>query len=160
MNPVQHLARLFHYDHWANVATLASLKAHGVPADPALRRMNHVLGAQFTWFARLKQQAPLAPAWPEWTVGECESHTHELERLWLDYFRTLTPEKLMQPIAYRNSQGESFTNNVDDILMHVLLHSAYHRGQVAADIRGSGHAPANTDFIHAVRQGFVQEPRL
>jgi uncharacterized damage-inducible protein DinB len=36
------------------------------------------------------------------------------------------------------------------------MHSAYHRGQIAADMRAAGFAPPYTDFIHAVRQGFVK----
>jgi uncharacterized damage-inducible protein DinB len=45
---------------------------------------------------------------------------------------------------------------VEDILTHVLLHSAYHRGQIASQTRAAGGTPAYTDFIHAVRQGFVE----
>jgi uncharacterized damage-inducible protein DinB len=36
------------------------------------------------------------------------------------------------------------------------LHSAYHRGQIAFQMRQTGHAPAYTDFIHGVRQGHVK----
>jgi uncharacterized damage-inducible protein DinB len=32
-----------------------------------------------------------------------------------------------------------------------VLSSAYHRGQIAADLRTAGFTPAYTDFIHAVR---------
>ena len=43
-----------------------------------------------------------------------------------------------------------------DILAHVVLHSAYHRGQIAAAVRAGGGEPAYTDMIHAVRQGLVE----
>lgn len=36
------------------------------------------------------------------------------------------------------------------------MHSTYHRGQIAAAMRKAGATPAYTDFIHAVRQGFVE----
>jgi uncharacterized damage-inducible protein DinB len=42
------------------------------------------------------------------------------------------------------------------MLVHTVLHSAYHRGQVAAEVRAAGGEPAYTDFIHAVRQGLVE----
>jgi len=45
---------------------------------------------------------------------------------------------------------------VGDILTHVLLHSAYHRGQIAVDLRAAGLTPAYTDYIHAVRQGKIR----
>jgi uncharacterized damage-inducible protein DinB len=44
---------------------------------------------------------------------------------------------------------------VDDVLTHVILHSAYHRGQIASAVRAGGETPAYTDLIHAVRQGLV-----
>lgn len=40
------------------------------------------------------------------------------------------------------------------VLTHVLLHSAYHRGQVALGMRSAGLQPAYADFIYDVRQGF------
>jgi uncharacterized damage-inducible protein DinB len=36
------------------------------------------------------------------------------------------------------------------------MHSAYHRGQAALEMRAAGIQPAYTDFIHGVRQGFVK----
>jgi uncharacterized damage-inducible protein DinB len=59
-------------------------------------------------------------------------------------------------VEYRNSVGELWKGAVGDVLTQVVMHSAYHRGQIAADLRQSGHEPASTDFIHAVRQGFVE----
>jgi uncharacterized damage-inducible protein DinB len=59
-------------------------------------------------------------------------------------------------VDYQNSKGENWKSRIDDILMHVITHSAYHRGQIAADMRSAGMNPAYTDFIHSVRQGFVE----
>jgi uncharacterized damage-inducible protein DinB len=59
-------------------------------------------------------------------------------------------------VTYKNTKGEPWTNSVEDILTHVIMHSAYHRGQIAADMRASGHTPAYTDFIHAVRQKLLE----
>jgi uncharacterized damage-inducible protein DinB len=52
-----------------------------------------------------------------------------------------------------NSKGEPWRSAVGDVLDHVLLHGAYHRGQIASDLRAAGCEPAYTDFIHAVRSG-------
>jgi uncharacterized damage-inducible protein DinB len=60
-----------------------------------------------------------------------------------------------ETIAYKNSKGEPWTSRVQDILTHVFFHSAYHRGQIASEMRRAGYAPAYTDFIHGVRQGLI-----
>jgi uncharacterized damage-inducible protein DinB len=68
----------------------------------------------------------------------------------------LPPAGLDETVDYVNSKGEPWTSSVEDILTHTVLHSSYHRGQIASDMRASGHAPAYTDYIHARRRGFVE----
>jgi uncharacterized damage-inducible protein DinB len=77
----------------------------------------------------------------------------ELNRLWHDYLNTV--EDLLQGVSYKNSKGEPWTSTILDVLTHVVMHSAYHRGQIASHMREIGQAPAYTDYIHAVRQGYV-----
>jgi uncharacterized damage-inducible protein DinB len=59
-------------------------------------------------------------------------------------------------VTYNNSRGERWTSKIEDILQHVVMHSAYHRGQIAIDMRAAGLVPAYTDFIHAVRQSNIE----
>jgi len=44
---------------------------------------------------------------------------------------------------------------VSTVLQHVVLHSTYHRGQIAAALRARGH-PGHHDFIHAARLGLIE----
>ena len=62
-------------------------------------------------------------------------------------------------IDYRNTKGEQWTSSVDDVLMHVILHGSYHRGQIATVLRNGGEEPAYTDYIHCTRSGFIEKPR-
>jgi uncharacterized damage-inducible protein DinB len=65
-------------------------------------------------------------------------------------------EALQQKIEYRNSKGEPWSSRIEDIILHLTMHSAYHRGQIALEMRKAGLTPAYTDFIHAVRQGLLE----
>ena len=80
----------------------------------------------------------------------------EMSSAWQSYLSHLLPGSLDDKIEYRNSKGEPWSSRVEDVLTHVLFHSAYHRGQIALQMRASGTDPAYTDFIHAVRQGLVE----
>jgi uncharacterized damage-inducible protein DinB len=80
----------------------------------------------------------------------------QLPQLWKQYLASMNEDGLSRALTYKNTKGESFTSQKQDILMHVIMHSAYHRGQIAADMRAAGFTPAYTDFIHAVRQEFVE----
>jgi uncharacterized damage-inducible protein DinB len=106
------------------------------------------------WLARIRKEQKVS-VWPGLTLLECEQQLAELPELWRDYLAALTPEQLSVKVPYVNSKGESWSNTVEDILTHVILHSAYHRGQIAQDMRAAGIEPVNTDFIHAVRQSLV-----
>ena len=55
-----------------------------------------------------------------------------------------------------NSKGQSWTSRVEDVLTHVLLHGAYHRGQIASALREAGLTPPYTDYIHATRSGRIE----
>ena len=60
---------------------------------------------------------------------------------------------LSRRVSYVNSKGENWENGAGDILLHAVMHSVYHRGQIASDLRDAGFEPAYTDFIEAVRRG-------
>jgi uncharacterized damage-inducible protein DinB len=118
--------------------------------------MAHILSAQRLWLERLTQQPQSQPVWPECSLDQCETQMAELRRLWNEYLARLSSVALAEKITYKNSKGENWSNSVEDVLTHVVLHSAYHRGQIASLMRAADDMPAYTDFIHALRQGFVE----
>ena len=145
------LHRLFEYDTWANREVISHLRRIAVPPR-ALTILNHILGAEWLWLGRIHGDPKPAVVWPQLTLDECEAQTRVLLVEWI---RTLHEEDLSRRVDYTNSQGERWSNTIEDILTHVVLHGTYHRGQIATIVRQSGETPAYTDYIHAVRQGLV-----
>ena len=156
MNVIDHLRRQFAHDEWANREFLRAMRTAGGESDRPLELMAHILSAERLWLERLKQQPQSSPVWPKSSLAQCEAQAAELGRRWLDYLAPITADELSKPVSYRNSKGALWTNTIGDILTHVILHSAYHRGQVASHMRASGQTPPYTDFIHGVRQGLVE----
>ena len=152
---IAHLQRLFAYDAWANHEVLDALRSAGQPPATALKRLAHVLSAERLWLERLTGQKQTLPVWPDFSLPQLESHANETARLWKDYLDRLTESELDRTCHYTNSKGEHWSSRTEDILIHVVMHSAYHRGQIASDIRAAGFDPAYTDFIHAIRQEFM-----
>lgn len=149
MRQLRHLLR---YDVWANRQTLGSL-SRSAPAR-SLSWMAHIVGAERLWMARLRQRQEPLLVWPELDVAACGQHLEELSRMWPEYLDE-APDAT-ERIPYTNSKGETWTSTVEEILTHVVIHSAYHRGQIASDVRASGGVPAYTDYIHAVRQRMIE----
>jgi uncharacterized damage-inducible protein DinB len=143
------IERLLAYDDWANRETLRSLG--GTPPAAACRRFAHILGAERTWLQRITGGAPVA-VWPEPDLAAFAGELDDLRRRWRG---VLAAEDPLRTVAYTNTKGRRFESTVGEILLHVVLHGAYHRGQIAADLRAHGVEPAYTDFIHATREEFL-----
>jgi uncharacterized damage-inducible protein DinB len=152
----EHLRRQFSYDAWANREVLSAMRAHGGGDPRSLQLLSHILAAERLWMERLEQQPQSTPVWPERDLAQCEAEAAEMGRLWTPYLAAITDNALAHTIPYKNSKGEPWQSTVEDILTHVVMHSAYHRGQIASHMREQGQTPAYTDFIHGVRQGLVE----
>lgn len=97
-------------------------------------------------------------------MGEPRSRGHDrarggalavgAQRVWLARTRTEYCASLDATIEYTNSRGVRFTSRVEDVLMHVVIHGAHHRGKSA--LRAEGAEPPYIDFIHAVRAGYLR----
>lgn len=154
MNLLAYLRRQFAYNEWANQEVLTAIRSQNAD-ERSLRYMAHILSAERLWLERLQQQPQSMPVWPEPSLEKCEAQATELHRRWSEYLDSLSDASLAQSTSYKNSKGEPWSSTVQDVLTHVVMHSAYHRGQIASHMRASGLTPAYTDFIHAVRQEFV-----
>lgn len=146
---------LLRYDAWANAETVSSLRSSAEPPQ-ALRWMAHIVGAELLWLSRLTDEPPRLEVWPALDLEACAGRVAQLAGAWPHYLGGLAADDLTDGVAYRNSKGEFWTSTVGDILTHVVIHSAYHRGQIASAVRAAGGAPAYTDYIHAVRQELIE----
>lgn len=156
MNMLAHLHRLISYDDWANREVLANLQGLDHPPERSVKLLAHIIGAERIWMERLMGERQKYRVWPESSLAQCQAELAQLPELWKSYLSSVTDEGLTHLVNYKNSKGESWASSAQDILVHVMMHSAYHRGQIAADVRAAGFTPAYTDFIHGVRQGLVE----
>jgi len=143
--------RLFDYDAWANCESLACLPSSGLEADRHRKLLAHVIGVQWLWMNRMLQKPLAMPVWPDLSSPECDAQLIKLAAAWRDFLASRSLA-LTATVRYTNSIGEEWSSQVADILTHVVLHGAYHRGQIASLVRAAGCEPAYTDFIRAVRQ--------
>lgn len=150
MSPAE-LLELFAYDVWANQETLGSVRPAAQSAPKAVRLSAHIAAAELLWLSRIHGRPSPIPVWPDVGLDETARLFSDAADQWRPYLERMTPDEGARQVAYVNSKGESFRNAAGDIAAHVLFHSHYHRGQIAALVRAAGFEPAYTDFIHAIR---------
>jgi uncharacterized damage-inducible protein DinB len=146
-----HIFRMVEWMAWADARVLAALAATPAACDEALPLAAHVLAAEHVWLARLEDRQPQVAVWPTLSLAEC----HELARENADGYRRyldgLDEARLGDAVEYRNQAGNQFKTSAIDILMQVLTHGPYHRGQIAKIFGRLGIPAAETDYIHYVR---------
>src|SRR5262245_2612271 len=76
-------------------------------------------------------------------------------RRFKDLRPTLTPERLNTVLTLR--RGYTATLPPWAMLRHIVNHSTYHRGQVAAKLKRFGIEPPNTDFFFWMIEQIPQE---
>ena len=51
-------------------------------------------------------------------------------------------------LHYKNLKGQPFERPIWQVVLHVVNHGTYHRGQIASLLRQQGHLPPGTDLIY------------
>lgn len=144
------LRRLYDYDRWAISHSLSSLANSENRKAQAM--LAHVLLAEQIWLTRLHgEDSSTIPTFEELSLAECAELSNELRQSYRNFLNSLTEEDLNAPITYRNTKGVEFQTPMKDVLTHVGLHGAYHRGQIALLVRENGGEAVNTDYITFTR---------
>jgi uncharacterized damage-inducible protein DinB len=153
MESLDSIRQFFEYDYWANQEALRSVATLNTTPERALKIAGHIIGAQRVWLGRLETPGAAAPApWPPMSLEEASASVAEMHRHWNSFLATLSPERLNEDLVHRNSKGAEFRAPIRDVLLQLVLHGAYHRGQIAAAVRDAGGTPAPTDYIVYVRR--------
>ncbi|HEX9165457.1 MAG TPA: DinB family protein [Gemmatimonadales bacterium] len=149
---MDHLRRLLAHLVWADDrAHDAIAAASPTQGAEATALYAHILAAEHVWLRRLEERPPEVDVWPTLTLPEAQALAAANRVGLTTYLDGLAPADLNREIRYVNSAGQAFTSKIEDILLHVCLHGAYHRGQVGWLLRRAGAIPAPTDYIAYVR---------
>ena len=156
---------LFNYNYWARDRLLQACEA--LTQEQFLRPLGssfasirdtlaHLVAVEWLWLERWRGRSPrsllssedfptLAAVSERWRMVESEMR---------EYLATLSEETLEGAASYVNFKGETWTYNLWRMLMHLLNHQSYHRGQVATLLRQLGIQPLQVDFLLAHDMGF------
>jgi uncharacterized damage-inducible protein DinB len=136
---------LYTYNHHFNQQYIDSFIKYGDKiSERSVKLLNHVVNAQQIWNNRIHKTSESPGVWDLRSTADLKkidknNYTNSLAIIESTDFKL--------PVAYVNSKGQAFTNNVRDILFHAVNHGTYHRGQIAADFKATGLEPLTTDYI-------------
>jgi uncharacterized damage-inducible protein DinB len=142
----KYFLRLYQYNLWATRRVLGTLQRQNVSDEKIMQLMGHVIAAQYLWLHRIKGlPAPKVKLWGEYTLNQVTEMAEEIGQQWIAFVESTND--FDRQLTYTNYVNEPYTNNVENIMIHLVNHSSYHRAQVAMLLRQKGYEPINTDFI-------------
>lgn len=142
----EYFLKLYQYNVWSNDRVLHCLQRQQVSDEKILSVMGHIVAAQFLWLQRIKALPPPdVKLWGQYSLAHLISLASDSGKQWLEFVEET--DNFSRDLTYTNYVGESYVNNVEMIMIHLVNHSSYHRGQVAMMLRQKGFEPVNTDFI-------------
>jgi len=168
-----HYRLLFEYNDWANQRVLEQAAAvpeadYFAPA-PGLSfgslhaTLVHLLVAEIVWLARWQGGNPpegLKDARGAARLAQTEVPDFgRLSAIWADarrdqqrFFAGLEDEDVSRPLSYRDQAGNPFTQPLEQLMAHLLIHSTQFRAEAAVRLTQLGRSPGDIDFIVWLRQ--------
>ena len=142
----EYFLKLYQYNAWSNDRVLRCLQRQQVKDEKILSVMGHVVAAQFLWLHRIiALPPPDVKLWGQYSLEQLISMESDAARQWREFIEKT--DNFNWELTYTNYVGEPYVNNVEMIMIHLVNHSSYHRGQMAMLLRQKGLEPINTDFI-------------
>lgn len=142
----KYFLKLYNYNYWSNKRVLGAIQNQQVSDAKILQLMGHVLAAQYLWLHRIKGlPAPDVKLWGDYSLERLLDMAEDVGKKWIEFVERT--DNFDRELTYRNYTNDPYTNNVENIMIHLVNHSSYHRAQVAMLMRQKGYEPINTDFI-------------
>jgi uncharacterized damage-inducible protein DinB len=155
MNAVQQLTR---YKAWADDRFLTVVET--VPTSDLeaprpivfgslIRTLNHSLAMDHVWRCHLlgvphgltTRNPPLCPP-----MAQLAAAQRVMDRWYVDYAASASDAQLQEVVAFEFIGGGPGALSRQDILLHVVNHTTYHRGHVATMLYDLGVFPPTTDL--------------
>jgi uncharacterized damage-inducible protein DinB len=142
----KYFLKLYQYNEWANRRVLKAIKDQRVTDEKILSLFSHQITANFLWLHRIKGLPPPPyDLWKTYPMTQLENMVDSASTQWLEFIQA--NDNFDWTLKYNNYIGAYYENNVEHIMMHLVNHGTYHRGQIALLMRMKGFEPINTDFI-------------
>ena len=160
----EYIGMLIDYNYWARDRILGSTdhltgeqltRSVGSSFGSVLDTLVHMHFAEWIWYRRWQGESPVeGPDRSTLTsVAALRDAWHPLEAQIRSFVESLGPAGLSRVIDYKTMNGQPGMSSYWQMIVHLVNHGGYHRGQVATMLRLLGAGPAqSTDMIVFFRE--------
>jgi uncharacterized damage-inducible protein DinB len=150
-------ALLFEYHNWSVNRMLKyiddqCLAAFNEPVTSVFKSIRetfeHIYWADHTWFNRIQGLESRVDT----PFKDVEQAFESFNCLHAEMSLYLKNTDLSQMVVYQNSTGVKFENTIEDILIHLVNHGTYHKGNITSILWSLGYKSLATDYIVFLRE--------
>lgn len=147
---VTQLRRMFAYEFEMTEKVISAVERAGAceHAQEARRQAAHIVAARSCWLERIdKGSSDHVELWPEKEIRHLRDMDLATQLRLQIILSNLDDTYLRLRLRYRSHEGENCERSMADILMHMVVHSAYHRGYINTSLKACHQPAVNSDFI-------------
>jgi uncharacterized damage-inducible protein DinB len=146
------------YDRWANLRLIhamndldsQSFRQKITSSFPSIRQtLVHILWAEELWLERWQGRSFILSLDPEDfpSLQTLQTKLQDIHAKQLEFLLGLPADAADRVVGYLNFRGERWEYTLRQMVQHLAMHSAYHRGQLATLLRQLGRVPPSTDYL-------------
>jgi uncharacterized damage-inducible protein DinB len=152
------LSDLLAYNRWANhqyldviarVSDEQFTRTLGGSFGSVRDTLVHLAWAEWLWAKRWQKSSPQVRAIPDQfpTVESIRVYLNDVEEAQTRVFAHGETDLRTVRIRYTNLKREEWEYTLEQMVYHLTMHSAYHRGQLATLLRQLDVVPPTTDYL-------------
>ncbi len=139
MHTLDAARQLFAFDRWANDQLVVALNQMDEPSEELRAIAWHLFAAIENWSSRIDGMTPTVDLeWDAHSVEEITALSGRAHAHITDILDRINQTALRAKFESKNDAGKRFVQRVDEVLLHLALHGAEHRGQCWLLIRHEG----------------------
>ena len=146
---LERLDRAADFDLWANRAALESLSTADTERGRAV--LGHIHDGVAFWVAQIDGGPLPDNPWEPRSLDALKALVDQAGRMMRRVIESSGEEELSREVSVRDREGRARASyTVGDIIEHLLVHSAEHRGQISDEVGKAGGTAADTGFLRYV----------
>ncbi|HAQ69886.1 hypothetical protein N9545_01930 [Salibacteraceae bacterium] len=140
--------RQFQYNEEIIGRYIDVLNDHPESPEMVKSQISHLLNALDMWVNRIEGSQSNTDVWQVHKPAQLHDLNQKCHNA---IFHLLEIGNLRKLHTYENSKGETYRNTLDEVLTHLIIHSAHHRAQISMAWSEVEITPPVCDFIFWAR---------